>query len=166
MLIMHIQNTKRIWTQVSQTTVTCVLSDWMEIRPGMCSELALAFSTWVHIQCKIWTGSVSYFVVWSCSFQLFGLIWCWFYVLPDDGHQSAELQDPTGPYPSSLCSRKHLCQCDPWPPGPARVWQEGRLQVGSDPRRGFGVCVIQFGRMPHSALKLSITYFVIEIVTY
>ncbi|KAF3841525.1 hypothetical protein F7725_007387, partial [Dissostichus mawsoni] len=30
----------------------------------------------------------------------------------DDRHHSAEHQDPTGPHPSSLCSRKHLCQRD------------------------------------------------------
>lgn len=58
------------------------------------------------------------------------LLLCSFCVLTDDRHQSAEQQEPTGSHPSGLGSRKHLCQCDPRPPGPAGVGQEGRLQVG------------------------------------
>lgn len=58
----------------------------------------------------------------------------WFFwcrcVLTDDRHHSAERQDPAGSHPSSLGGGKRLRECDARPPGPARVRQEGRLQVG------------------------------------
>lgn len=62
-------------------------------------------------------------------------------VLTDDRHHTAEHQDPTGSHPSSLCSRKYLCQCDAWSPGPAWVGQEGRLQVSPV----VGVCALIWG---------------------
>lgn len=62
------------------------------------------------------------------------LLFSSFYVLTDDRYHSAEHQEPTGSHPGVLGSRKYLCQCDAWPPGPAWVWQEGRLQVGPSPR--------------------------------
>lgn len=53
-----------------------------------------------------------------------------FFFFSDDRHQSADHQDPTGPHPSSHCSRKYLRQCNTWPSSPTWVWQKSCLQVG------------------------------------